>query len=127
MLITVSSVSKVWFKNRRAKCRQIQKQNQQQQQQTSTSPMTSVTTTTTSSLTSPGKRDMIFFSGFYSNIFFLITKDNFNVLLNDCSINSGIGKIRTVPLTKMKPKTATTILSSSTNRYRSFKTRLILK
>ncbi|XP_055303402.1 homeobox protein OTX2-like isoform X2 [Sitodiplosis mosellana] len=58
--------------NRRAKCRQLQKQNQQQQTSSS-----SVTQSTTSS--------------------------------------SGVGKIRTVPMTKMKAKTTTSTLNCSTN------------
>ncbi|XP_031628088.1 homeobox protein otx5-B-like [Contarinia nasturtii] len=68
----------VWFKNRRAKCRQIQKQNQQQQTSSSTTSNTQSATTTTTAA-------------------------------------SGIGKIRTVPMTKMKAKPTTNISNCATN------------
>lgn len=91
---------KVWFKNRRAKCRQLQKQNQQQQ--TSSSSSTSVTQTTTSSSGNLGS----------------IVEFDFDIIFR--AFFSDVGKITTIAMTKMKTKPTTTT-NCSTNMWDDYR------
>lgn len=90
---------KVWFKNRRAKCRQIQKQHQQQNQSN---------TGGGSSTSSPSST---------TNLNTGLRQNNSSTLSESAATNSTLGlsgKLRTIPSSKLKVKPPTPILSNNT-------------
>lgn len=99
---------KVWFKNRRAKCRQIQKQHQQTHNVGSGgASLTAAGASTTGTSSSAGMRTSA------------------SQLSESAATNGGggggggvVSKLRTVAATKLKAKAATTPMLSNSTRYR---------
>lgn len=98
-----STKFKVWFKNRRAKCRQLQKQHQQQLLNSSTGSTNNSESKT--STTTTGKYSIFNSIGNY----YSLPDDQYHDFTDT-------EKIRAVPVNKMKEKSTAQTASSISNK-----------